>query len=86
MGQATPINIAGHGYDADTVDLLRGVLDEVWDQLTESQRNRHPRSVIAERLLRAAASGERDADVLRTYALDELNSATDVPRPGARRI
>jgi len=54
--------------------------------LTELQRNELPRSKIAERLLRAAAAGERDRDVLRTCALDESGSSAELDQPEARPI
>ena len=65
MGQSTPIEIAGHPYDPETIEVLQTVLDGVWDSLTDLQRNQIPRAVIVERLLRATADGERDPDVLR---------------------
>jgi hypothetical protein len=74
MGQSTPIEIAGHQYDPDTIALMQGVLDEIWAQLTGFQRDQLPRSLIAERLLRAAAAGERGRDALRTYALGKAPS------------
>ena len=77
MGQSTPINVAGHAYDVQTIDLLRNVLDDVWSVLTESQRNQLPRSMIAELLLSAAAAGERDEAALRIHVLAKLG-CTDV--------
>lgn len=75
MVQSTPIEIAGHSFDPDTIALLQSVLDDIWAELTEGQRNRMPRSLIADRLLRAAADGERDRDVLRLDGLDGTESA-----------
>lgn len=86
MGQSTPIEIAGHAYDAETVELLRTVLDQVWEQLTELQRNQSPRSLLAERLLRAAARGERDPDILRRWALDKFGATADLVRPDATPV
>jgi hypothetical protein len=86
MGQSRPIEIAGHPYDPDTLELLRSVLDDVWIELTVLQRNQLPRSTIADRLLRAAAAGERDRDVLRTCALDESDSSIALDQPEARPI
>jgi hypothetical protein len=81
MGQSVSVSIAGHAFDTETINLLRSVLDRVWSELPEWQRNGIPRSLIAERLLRAAAGGERDPDVLRSCALGEARSATERPRP-----
>lgn len=83
MGQSTPIKIDGHAYDPETIDVLRRVLDDVWAQMNELQRNRLPRSRLAERLLLAAAGGERNAATLRLCALAELRAAN--PRSDARQ-
>ena len=72
-----PIGIAGHRYDPETIGLLRSILDEIWTELTEVQRNRLPRSLLAERLLQVAATGERDRGVLRSHALDDSARAGD---------
>jgi hypothetical protein len=44
-------------------------LDRAWASLPPSQRVRTSRSVLAERILKAAAKGERDTDRLRACAL-----------------
>jgi hypothetical protein len=72
MGQSTPIEIAGHSYSPETIELLRTVLDETWRRLSPLQQIQLPRSQIAERLLKAAADGERDPGALRLRALDGL--------------
>jgi hypothetical protein len=72
MGQSAPIEIAGHSYSPETIDLLRAVLDETWAKLSPLQQTQLPRSKIADRLLKAAAEGERDPDMLRLRALDGL--------------
>jgi hypothetical protein len=74
MAQSTPIGIGGHAYDPETIDLLRAVLDEIWDTLTPEQQGSIPRSQIADRLLKAAAAGERDPDALRASALEGIAS------------
>jgi hypothetical protein len=79
MGQSTPIEIAGHQYDPETIALMQGVLDEIWAQLTGFQRDQLPRSLIAERLLRAAAAGERGRDALRNHALGNAPSPASSP-------
>ena len=50
--------------DPDTIALLRITLDRAWASLPESQRAVTSRSILAERILRAAAKGERDPDRL----------------------
>jgi hypothetical protein len=83
MAQSQPIAIAGHAYDPETIDLLRAVLEETWAKLSPQQQDEFPRSRIAERLLNAAADGERDPDALRLRALEGL--AAEAPRkPGSR--
>jgi hypothetical protein len=56
-------------FDPDTVALLRTTLDRAWASLPESQRLVTSRSLLAERILRAAGRGERDPDRLRAHAL-----------------
>jgi hypothetical protein len=72
MVQSQPIAIAGHTYTPETLDLLRSVLEEAWASLSEFQQTQFPRSQLAERLLKAAAAGERDRSTLLTQALDGL--------------
>jgi hypothetical protein len=80
MGQSAPIEIAGHSYSPETIDLLRAVLDETWAQLSPLQQIQLPRSQIAGRLLRAAAEGERDRDILRMRALNGVAAEAPVSR------
>jgi hypothetical protein len=56
-------------FDHETVALLRTTLDRVWAGLPPSQQASMSRSVLAERILKAAAKGERDPDRLRVRAL-----------------
>ena len=76
MQTAKTIGIAGHPYDAATIDALCAVLDEVWHSMTLAEQALTPRSQIARRLLKAAAEGERNPDVLRIRARD---AHSDVP-------
>ena len=48
MAQSKPIAIAGHAYDAATIDLLGAVLDETWAKLSQLQQAEVPRTRIAE--------------------------------------
>lgn len=47
-------------FDLETVAMLRDVLDEAWTRLSEKERAEGTKSLLAERILRAAAAGERD--------------------------
>jgi hypothetical protein len=56
-------------FDQETIALLRATLDRAWASVPPSQRAAMNRSVLAERILKAAAKGERDPDRLRARAL-----------------
>jgi hypothetical protein len=56
-------------YDPETLTMLRGVLDEVWDALPNDRQARMPKSEMVERILKRAASGERDPIRLKAAAL-----------------
>jgi hypothetical protein len=56
-------------FGPETVALLRTTLDRVWASLPPSQRAVRSQSILAERILRAAAQGERDPDRLRARAI-----------------
>jgi hypothetical protein len=58
-------------FDPDTIALLQTTLDHVWAGLPTGQQAVTNRSLLAERILRAAARGERDPDRLRAHALSE---------------
>jgi len=47
-------------FDLETVAMLRDVLDEAWTRLSAKERTGGIKSLLAERILRAAAAGERD--------------------------
>jgi hypothetical protein len=57
-------------FDPETVAMLREVLDDTWSCLPAGQTN-VPRSLLAERILKAAKSGERDRAKLRARAITE---------------
>ncbi len=60
----------GHGYyDPETLTMLRGVLDEVWEALPADRQARMPKSEMAERILKRAADGERDPARLKAAAM-----------------
>jgi hypothetical protein len=58
-------------FDRETVALLRTTLDRTWATLPKSQQAVTNRSILAERILRAAAQRERDPDRLRARAIGE---------------
>jgi hypothetical protein len=66
---------AGASFDPETIDLLRRTLDRCWDDLRPYQRATTSKTLLAERLLAAAAEGERDPVRLRHAALEEQISA-----------
>jgi hypothetical protein len=55
-------------FDPYTVALLRTTLDRAWASLPPSQQAIMSRSILAERILKAAAQGDRDPDRLRARA------------------
>ena len=59
----------GAVFDPETVEILKRSLDDAWSQLTPDQRAQMSRSAMAERILKAAANGERDPIRLRTVAM-----------------
>jgi hypothetical protein len=56
-------------FDPETLSLLRQTLDEAWESLTPVQRAMTSRTLLAERILKSAANGERDPERLRNEAL-----------------
>jgi len=56
-------------FDPETLSLLRKTLDETWAGLTPVQRALSSRTLLAERILKSAAKGERDAERLCDAAL-----------------
>ena len=62
-------------FDRKTVDMLRTTLDRAWASLPPSVQARTSRSVLAERILKAAAQGERDPDRLVARAVTDYRDA-----------
>jgi hypothetical protein len=60
----------GAFFDAATIALLRGVLEEAWAHLPPGQTT-VSQSLLAERILKAARGGERDPANLRARAITE---------------
>ena len=59
-------------FDLQTVTLLRETLEDAWASLRPEQRATMSRTLLAERLLRSAAQGEREPQRLLDAALDAL--------------
>jgi len=59
-------------YDPETITLLRGVLDAAWNSLSPAQQAHISKSVLADRVLKLAARGERDPARLRVRAIVEV--------------
>jgi hypothetical protein len=59
----------GTVFDPETIDLMTSALDAAWASLLPEQQARTSRSLLAERILRATARGERDPARLRARAL-----------------
>ena len=57
-------------FDIETLTILRTVLDEAWELLSPEQQTQTTKSLVATRLLEAAAAGERDPCRLRDAALN----------------
>lgn len=62
------------GFDRITITQLRVVFDSVWTALDRKRRAEISQTVLAERIVRAAARGERDPERLRLAALNGLLS------------
>ena len=56
--------------DLKTVSILREVLQDAWYSLSAEQQATMSKTVLAERILRSAAKGERDRKRLLAAALD----------------
>ena len=56
--------------DLKTVSILREVLEDAWYSLGAEQKAMMSKTVLAERILRSAAKGERDRKRLLAAALN----------------
>jgi hypothetical protein len=59
----------GAHFDPETIEIMKVVLDDAWAALSPSQQRALPKSYLAERILSAAANGERDPVRLLARAL-----------------
>ena len=62
------MRLEGATFDPETIEILDRSLEDAWSQLNPDQRAQLSKAVLAERILKAAASGERDPIRLRTFA------------------
>ena len=67
MDQGTPAY-----FDLQTVALLREILEDAWASLRPRQRETMSRSLLAQRILKSAAQGERDRKRLLDAARTDL--------------
>lgn len=59
-------------FDPETIQLMRGVLDDAWASLPPNEQVKSSKTHLAERILKCASHGERDPARLRVYALMEV--------------
>jgi len=55
--------------DPEALKLLQSVLDETWASLSPEEKAKTSKTLVASRLLAAAAAGERDPARLRSEAV-----------------
>ena len=56
-------------YDPETLNIMRAALDQAWALLPEDDKGKFLKMDMADRVLRRAATGERDLARLRAAAL-----------------
>jgi hypothetical protein len=61
-------------FDLKTVAILKETLEDAWASLPPEKRAAMSRSLLAERILKAAAQGERDPRRLLDAALMDLTT------------
>lgn len=61
-------------FDLETIALLRETLEDAWACLRPEQRATTVKTTLAERILKAAAQGERNRDRLLDAALMDFSS------------
>ena len=62
-------------HDPDTIGMLRRVLDDAWAALSPQQQTQANKSVMAQKLLKLAADGERDPTRLCDLAVLTIEAA-----------
>ncbi len=61
-------------FDLETVPLLRETLEDAWACLPPERRATTSRTLLAERILKSAAKGERNPERLRDVALTAVSA------------
>jgi hypothetical protein len=56
-------------YDPEMVNTMRDALEQAWELLPKTSKSSLPKVDLADRILRKAATGERDLSQLRAAAL-----------------
>lgn len=59
-------------FSPETIELLRSVLDDVWESMRPDERACTSKTEIAARILEVAAIGERDPIRLREEAVSNV--------------
>lgn len=65
----------GGVFEPETIELLRQCLEEAWAELGPEKQAHLSKIILAERILKVAANGERDPIRLRTAALISIVDA-----------
>jgi hypothetical protein len=76
--------IAMTTYSSETVKLLRSVLDDAWASMGPDEKARSSKTLVAVRILKAAAGGERDPNRLLEQVL-VFTEDMSVPIPSVAR-
>ncbi len=63
--------VATH-FDPETISFLKRTLDDAWDCLPPERQATVLKTMLAERILKSAAQGERDRERLLYAALRDL--------------
>ena len=59
-------------FDAETIALMKMVLDEAWNRLPPKRQATMLKTSLAERILKLAAPGERNGERFREAALRDV--------------
>ena len=76
-------NTEGIRFDPETIEVLKTVLEDTWASLTPHQQGVLLKTQLAERILAAAAAGERDPGRLRARAMVTL-AGSRMPSPSGQ--
>jgi hypothetical protein len=69
-------------FDPETIQTLKLALDEAWAALPADAKTFTTKSVLAQRILKLAAQGERDPVRLRARAILRVAEAPSAPVEG----